>query len=129
ISVNLSGKQLKQPDFLKRVKKIIKQTGADPRSLCIEITESTVIDDLDSTIVMLKEFNRLGIEIAMDDFGTGYSSLSMLKKLPIQNLKIDRSFIRDMTSELQDFDIIKAIISISKSLNLNIVAEGVELKE
>ncbi|NIK80332.1 diguanylate cyclase (GGDEF)-like protein/PAS domain S-box-containing protein [Paenibacillus castaneae] len=129
ISVNISGQQLKQPDFVHRVKRIVEKTGMNPHYLCIEITESTVIDDLDSTIKMFKQLSELGIHMSMDDFGTGYSSLSVLKRLPLNMLKIDKSFIREMTHEHQDFDIVKAIISISKSLKLQIVAEGVEQRE
>lgn len=129
ISVNISGQQLKQPNFVNRVKRIIELTGMNPNYLCIEITESIVIDDLDTTIAMFKQLAEIGIQMSMDDFGTGYSSLSVLKKLPLNMLKIDKSFIREMTHEHQDFDIVKAVISISNSLKLKIVAEGVEQKE
>ncbi|MNZ85972.1 Phytochrome-like protein cph2 [compost metagenome] len=129
ISVNISGKQLQKPGFIDKMKKIIESTGMNPQHLCIEITESTVIDDLETTIMMIHQLTELGISMSMDDFGTGYSSLSMLRKLPLNMLKIDKSFIQDMTNEHQDFDIVKAIISISNSLKLSIVAEGVEEKE
>lgn len=128
ISVNISGQQLKEADFVDKVEEILAATGMDPEYLCFEITESTVIDELDSTVMMLKRLADLGITISMDDFGTGYSSLSMLKKLPIDMLKIDKSFIREMTFENKDIDIVKAIISISNSFKLRIVAEGVEDK-
>lgn len=129
ISVNISGRQLKQAEFIEVVKSIVSETNMDPDYLCFEITESTVIDDLDYTISLLKELEECGIQIAMDDFGTGYSSLSVLKKLPLNILKIDKSFIQEVTCEHQDIDIVKAIISISNSLNLRIVAEGVEHAE
>ncbi|WP_171056405.1 EAL domain-containing protein [Paenibacillus sinopodophylli] len=129
ISVNISGRQLKQPGFVDMVRTIIEQTGMDPQYLCFEITESTVIDDLDTTIAMFRELASCGIQMSMDDFGTGYSSLSVLRKLPLNMLKIDKSFISEMTCEHQDIDIVKAIIFISNSLNLRIIAEGVEQEE
>lgn len=129
ISVNISGIQLKQARLIDDVIDILRRTGMDPNYLCFEITESMIIDNLDNTIDMLKQLERLGIRTAMDDFGTGYSSLSVLKRLPLNMLKIDKSFIREITLEDQDIDIVKAIISIANSLGLYVVAEGVELKE
>lgn len=129
VSVNISGRQLKQPGFLEMVKQIISKTRMDASCLCFEITESTVIDDLDATIDLFKQLAAIGIQMSMDDFGTGYSSLSMLKKLPLNMLKIDKSFISEITSEHQDIDIVKAIIFISNSLKLKIIAEGVEQQE
>ncbi|WP_337098283.1 EAL domain-containing protein [Paenibacillus sp. YIM B09110] len=129
LSVNISGRQLKQADFIESVKSIVNETRMDPNYLCFEITESTVIDDLDYTISLLRELESIGIQIAMDDFGTGYSSLSMIRKLPLNSLKIDKSFIQELSCDRQDIDIVKAIISISNSLNLRIVAEGVEQAE
>jgi diguanylate cyclase (GGDEF)-like protein len=129
ISVNISGRQLKQVEFVANVKRIIEKTEMNPLYLCLEITESTIIDNLEETIEMLKELSALGIQIALDDFGTGYSSLSILKKLPISMVKIDKSFIGDMTLEHHDLNIVKAIIFISKSMQLEVVAEGIEQKE
>jgi diguanylate cyclase (GGDEF)-like protein/PAS domain S-box-containing protein len=129
ISVNISGQQLKQFGFIAKVKQIIEKTEMNPRYLCFEITESTIINNLEETIDMLKELTALGIQISLDDFGTGYSSLSILKKLPINMVKIDKSFIGDMTLEHRDLDIVKAIIFISNSLQLEVVAEGIEQKE
>ncbi|CAK4865858.1 unnamed protein product [Aphanomyces euteiches] len=128
ISVNISGQQLKQIGFVANVKAIIEKTDMDPRYLCFEITESTIIDNLEETIDMLKELTAMGIRISLDDFGTGYSSLSILKKLPISMVKIDKSFISEMTLEHRDLDIVKAIIFISNSLQLEVVAEGIEQK-
>lgn len=129
ISVNISGKQLKEYGFVERVKRIIVMTEMNPRYLCFEITESTIIDNLEETIAMLQEITVLGIRISLDDFGTGYSSLSILKKLPITMVKIDKSFIRDIASDRSDLELVKAIIYISKSLQLQVVAEGVEQKQ
>jgi diguanylate cyclase (GGDEF)-like protein/PAS domain S-box-containing protein len=126
ISVNISGQQLKQIGFVAHVKAIIEKTEMDPRYLCFEITESTIIDNLEGTIEMLKELTAMGIRISLDDFGTGYSSLSILKKLPISMVKIDKSFISEMTLEHRDLDMVKAIIFISNSLQLEVVAEGIE---
>jgi diguanylate cyclase (GGDEF)-like protein len=128
ISINFSGREIKQKDFVANVNKIITKTAMDPRYLIFEITESTVIDNLEETIDKLKQLIAIGIEISLDDFGTGYSSLSIIKKLPIQMLKIDKSFINEMTMEHRDLDIVKAIIFISKSLQLEVVAEGIEQK-
>lgn len=129
ISVNISVHQLKQRGFVDTIKSIIQQTGADPRYLCFEMTESTIIDDLEATIRMFNEFAELGIKLSLDDFGTGYSSLSILKRLPIKMLKIDRSFIAEITMGQSNLDIIQAIIFISKSLRLRVVAEGIEQEE
>jgi EAL domain-containing protein (putative c-di-GMP-specific phosphodiesterase class I) len=129
VSVNISGHQLKQRGFVDKIKWIIRRTGADPQYLCFEMTESTIIDDLEATISMFHEFANLGIKLSLDDFGTGYSSLSILKKLPINMLKIDKSFIGEINLEQSNRDIIKAIIFISKSLQLRVVAEGIEQQE
>jgi diguanylate cyclase (GGDEF)-like protein/PAS domain S-box-containing protein len=129
ISVNISGHQLKQRGFVNTIKTIIQQTNIDPQYLCLEMTESTIIDDLDATISMFHEFADLGIKLSLDDFGTGYSSLSMLQKLPINMLKIDKSFIGEINLEQSNRDIIKGIIFISKSLQLKVVAEGIEQLE
>jgi len=129
MSVNISGRQLKQAGFIDDVMAIIERTGMDPSFLCFEITESMIIDDLKSTIAMFRQLEQLGIQTAMDDFGTGYSSLSVLKKLPINLVKIDKSFIREITCEHQDISIVKAIISIAGSMGLEVIAEGVEQEE
>jgi diguanylate cyclase (GGDEF)-like protein/PAS domain S-box-containing protein len=129
VSVNISGHQLKQRGFVDKIKAIIQHTGVDPQFLCFEMTESTIIDDLEATIRMFHEFAELGIKLSLDDFGTGYSSLSILKKLPINMLKIDKSFIGEITLEQSSRDIIKGIIFISKSLQLRVVAEGIEQEE
>ncbi len=129
VSVNISVHQLKQMGFVEKIKAIIRQTGADPQYLIFEMTESAIIDDLESTICMFNEFAELGIKLSLDDFGTGYSSLSILKRLPINMLKIDRSFIAGITMEQSNLDIIQAIVFISKSLRIRVVAEGIEQRE
>ena len=126
LSVNLSVRQFMQPGFVDRVQAIVEETGANPELMSLEITESLLLDNADSMIQLLCRFRDMGFGISIDDFGTGYSSLSYLKKLPINELKIDRSFVKDIATELDDGTIAKAIISLAKNLNLQVVAEGVE---
>lgn len=126
LSVNLSVRQFMQAGFVDRVRVIIDETGADPEKMSLEITESLLLDNADSMIKLLMSFRDMGFGISIDDFGTGYSSLSYLKKLPINELKIDRSFVKDIATDLDDGTIAKAIISLAKNLHLAVVAEGVE---
>jgi diguanylate cyclase (GGDEF)-like protein len=126
VSVNLSVRQFMQSGFVDRVKRIVEETGANPEFLNLEITESLLLDNADSMIKLLKDFRDMGFGISIDDFGTGYSSLSYLKKLPINELKIDRSFVKDIATELDDGTIAKAIISLARNLKLQVIAEGVE---
>ena len=129
ISVNLSACQFKQKDLLKTIDRIIDETGIDTAYLELEITESILVEDIEKAILILWELKRKGISIALDDFGTGYSSLSYLQKLPINTLKIDRSFVTNLASSPDDIlAIAKAIIALAQSLELNITAEGVETK-
>jgi EAL domain-containing protein (putative c-di-GMP-specific phosphodiesterase class I) len=109
-----------------QVARILSETGLDPRRLELELTENIVMQDIDAVANDLRELNRLGISIAIDDFGTGYSSLSYIKKLPVQRIKIDQSFVRNMTQDPNDSAIVRAIITLGRSLGLDVVAEGVE---
>ena len=129
VAVNLSARQFLQQDLVATVERILAQTGADPHWLEIEITESIAMQNADYTIVVLRDLKEMGILIAMDDFGTGYSSLSYLKKFPIDSLKIDQSFVRDITTDSNDAAIANAIIVLAHSLKLKVVAEGVETSE
>ncbi|MBF0448579.1 MAG: EAL domain-containing protein [Magnetococcales bacterium] len=129
VAVNLSARQFRQEDILNRVERVLRETGLAPEMLELEITESMVMDDVEEAIETLKQIHLKGISIAVDDFGTGYSSLSYLKRFPIHTLKIDRSFVRDLTSDSQDAAIVESIISLAKGLNLRVVAEGVETQE
>ncbi|ADU29323.1 EAL domain-containing protein [Evansella cellulosilytica] len=129
VSVNISARQLQQKDFVQTVKSILEVTQLPTQYLCLEITESTAIKNIDISMNMLKELGELGIKIAIDDFGTGYSSLAMLKQLPISNIKIDKSFIRDMDVDKDDAAIVKAIIAMAHSLELTVTAEGVETED
>lgn len=129
VAVNLSGRQFQQQNLVEMISRILRDTGMDPKRLELEITESTAMQNADYTNVMLREFKDMGIHIAMDDFGTGYSSLSYLKKFPIDTLKIDQSFVRDITHDANDAAIANTIIVLAHSLKLQVVAEGVETPE
>ena len=126
LSLNLSMKQLQEKDFISVIEKTIKETGCKAEWIEFEITESHVMHNVIEVIAILEKIKDLGIGIAIDDFGTGYSSLSYLKKLPIDKLKIDRSFIIDIPDNKEDAAITNAMIAIAKSLDLKVVAEGVE---
>lgn len=128
VSVNVSVRQLEDLNFVEKFKSILNETGLDPKWLEIEITES-VLANVQSTISILKEIQKLGIQISIDDFGTGYSSLSYIKELPIDTLKIDRSFVKDIHTDKESKEIVKAIINLAHSIGLNVIAEGIELKE
>lgn len=129
ISVNLSVHQLKSPYYLQNLKKALKRTTVDVHCLELEITESALMENIRSCESLLQEIRALGIRLAIDDFGTGYSSLSYLKKLPIQTLKIDRSFIQNVIDNKDDAAIVCATISMAQRMGLSIIAEGVETKE
>ncbi|MGR3178911.1 MAG: putative bifunctional diguanylate cyclase/phosphodiesterase [Candidatus Anammoxibacter sp.] len=129
ISVNVAAHQLRSIDFVDQVRNIINETGMPTSQLELEITESVMVDNVDLGIKILQKFRDMGIFISIDDFGTGYSSLSYLSRFPITTLKVDRSFIKDMHKHGNDTEITRAIIGLSKSLNLEIVAEGAELAE
>ncbi len=129
ISVNVSSRQFRQQDFVVQVKHAIDSSGIAPHLLGIELTESVMIVDINDTIAKMKALKALGISIAVDDFGTGYSSLMYLKQLPIDTLKIDQGFVRDILTDASDAVIVETIISMAQHLNLYIVAEGVETAE
>jgi len=129
MAVNLSARQFKQPNLLEIVTRIIEETEMDPCLLEFELTESTLMQDADNAIKVLSTFKDMGIQIAIDDFGTGYSSLNYLKRFPIDKLKIDQSFIRDIPKAKDDMAIVRAIIALARTLNLQVIAEGVETKE
>ena len=129
VAVNLSVKQFRQENLVAMVRETLNKTGLSPNLLTIEITENIVISDIEATIKTLKLLKELGIHVSIDDFGTGYSSLSYLKKLPLSELKIDKSFVDDTPDDADACAIVKTILSLAKSLNLKTVAEGVETKE
>ncbi|UXV20874.1 EAL domain-containing protein [Pseudomonas fluorescens] len=126
ISVNISAIDFRQRNFVVNLAAILEQTGLTPQLLELEITESVLMQNVEDTLTTLREIKTLGVRLSVDDFGTGYSSLSYLRRFPIDVLKIDQSFIRGLSNNSQDAQLISAIISLGKSLDLNIVAEGVE---
>ncbi len=129
IAVNLSLKQFRQPQLVETLTNILQETGLDPKYLELEITESTAIEDLEFTTTVLQNLKKMGIHISIDDFGTGHSSLSRLQMLPLQHLKIDKSFIQELTSNSKVAHIIKAIVTLGQSLGMKLTAEGVEKPE
>ncbi len=129
ISVNLSGRSFKQRDLASMVDRVFSETGLLPHHLDLELTESSLMEDVEATTVTLNRLNGMGIQLSIDDFGTGYSSLSYLKRFPLSTLKIDRSFVRDLANDQDDAAIVKAIIALAHSLCLRVVAEGVETEE
>jgi diguanylate cyclase (GGDEF)-like protein/PAS domain S-box-containing protein len=126
LSVNVSALQFKQDNFVELVKEVIASKNINPRCLKLELTESMVLENVDLIIKKMEQLNQLGIDFSMDDFGTGYSSLSCLKRLPLKQLKIDQSFVRDITTDPDDAAIVQAIINLSRNLNYDVIAEGVE---
>jgi EAL domain-containing protein (putative c-di-GMP-specific phosphodiesterase class I) len=129
IAVNVSAVELRASGFVAGVNDILTQTGLDPRYLELELTESFLMQDSKSTVAVLQSLKSMGVQLALDDFGTGYSSLSYLKRFPIDTLKIDQSFVRDLTTDADDASIVTAVISMGKSLHMGVVAEGVETRE
>ena len=129
LAINISMLQLQKDDFISMLEMMLKETMCQPEWLEIEVTESQVMKSPEQTILTLQEISRLGIAISIDDFGTGYSSLSYLKRLPIDTLKIDRSFVKDTPDDEEDVAIVKAVIALAGSLNLHVIAEGVETQE
>lgn len=127
IAINVSAVQFDHADFLSNLRNILTQTNVDASYIELELTESTIMRDVERNILKLNEIKTLGISLAVDDFGTGYSSLSYLKKLPIDTLKIDRSFIANVTTHSADLAIVEAILALAEKLHLSVVAEGVEL--
>lgn len=129
IAVNVSARQFHHAGFVDEVRQVLAQTGANPHRLRLELTESMLHADLDETIARMAELQTLGVRFSLDDFGTGYSSLSYLKRLPLDQLKIDRSFVNDVLTDPNDAAIARTILSLADSLGLGVVAEGVETTE
>ena len=126
LSINLSARQFRQEDLADNIGQILGQAGIDGRRLAFELTESMVMHDVENTLHTLRELKQLGATVSLDDFGTGYSSLSYLKRFPIDVLKIDRSFVRDIHRDSDDSAIAQAVIAMAHKLGLKVVAEGVE---
>jgi len=129
VSVNLSSLQFRHAGLVQTVKDTLEQYGLEPRSLILEITESTAMRDVEASLALLEKLTELGVKISIDDFGTGYSSLLYLKRLPATELKIDRGFVQELTRDSEDAAIVSAIVALGQTLDLGIVAEGVETPE
>jgi diguanylate cyclase (GGDEF)-like protein/PAS domain S-box-containing protein len=129
ISVNVSARQLRQPGFVEEVREVLAQAGAAPHKLKLEITESLLVDDTETTIDTMRSLKAQGLGFSLDDFGTGYSSLSYLKRLPLDQLKIDQSFVSDVLTDQNDAAIAQTILALGRCLHLNVIAEGVESAE
>jgi EAL domain-containing protein (putative c-di-GMP-specific phosphodiesterase class I) len=129
MSVNLSARQFREKNLVDKIVGILNETGLEARYLDLEITESLIMSQADSTVVLLERLHQLGVGVSIDDFGTGYSSLAYLKRFPVQSIKIDQSFVRDVTTDADDAAIVTAVVAMAKSLKLKVIAEGVEKKE
>ena len=126
ISVNVSARQFHEHDFVHEVRAVLERTGADPRRLTLELTESLMVCQMEDVITKMGELKRLGVRFSLDDFGTGYSSLSYLKRMPLEQLKIDQGFVRDILTNPNDAAISKMVIALAESIGLTVLAEGVE---
>jgi EAL domain-containing protein (putative c-di-GMP-specific phosphodiesterase class I) len=126
VSVNISPRQFQRPALVADVKRALEKSGLPPSALILEITESAVMRDVEPTIAKLHQLKEMGVRLAVDDFGTGYSSLAYLKRLPIDLLKIDQAFIEGIVDNQDDAAIVRAVITLGRSLDLTLIAEGVE---
>ena len=129
LAVNVSARQFRQPNFVTQVQRILQESGVKPSHLKLELTESTVLVNVEDTIAKMRELKLQGVSFSMDDFGTGYSSLQYLKRLPLDQIKIDQGFVRDITTDPNDAAIVQAIIAMTAALGLNVIAEGVETED
>ncbi len=129
ISVNLSARQLQQPGLVEEIAAVLRETRLEPGALRLEITETVVMHDAPTTLAKLEALKALGVQLAIDDFGTGYSSLGYLKRFPVDTLKIDRSFVKGIGRDVEDSAIVRAVITVAKSLGLSVTAEGIETAE
>jgi len=125
----VSARQFHQPDFVEQIRATLKKTGADPARLKLELTESVVLGNIDNAVAKMHELKGIGVHFSMDDFGTGYSSLSYLTQLPLDQLKIDLSFVRNIGIKPTDAVIVQTIIGMGNSLGMEVIAEGVENEE
>jgi EAL domain-containing protein (putative c-di-GMP-specific phosphodiesterase class I) len=126
MAVNVSARQFRHPDFSNQILTLLRVTGANPYRLKLELTESLLLTDFDDVIAKMSELRSIGVSFSLDDFGTGYSSLSYLKQLPLDQLKIDKSFVRDVLTDPNDAAIARTVLALAASLDLGVVAEGVE---
>lgn len=126
LAVNVSMRQFQQANFVQQVQSVIERTGAQPRRLKLELTESSLVHDVEDIITKMVPLRALGVGFSLDDFGTGYSSLNYLKRLPLDRLKIDQSFVRDILTDSNDAAIARMVIGPGESLHFSVIAEGVE---
>jgi EAL domain-containing protein (putative c-di-GMP-specific phosphodiesterase class I) len=129
LAVNVSARQFRQPDFVDQVLAALGRTGANPQNLKLELTESMLVDNVEDVIAKMTALKSRGLSFSLDDFGTGYSSLSYLKRLPLDQLKIDQSFVRDVLVEPNDGAIAQTIVALGRTMGLSVIAEGVETVE
>jgi len=129
LSINVSAKQFRQADFVNQVHQAVQSYGVNPMLLKLELTESMLLDNIEETVTTMNKLKEVGIRFSLDDFGTGYSSLQYLKRLPLYQLKIDQSFVRDIAVDSSDQAIVRTIVAMAHTLNLNVIAEGVETEE
>jgi len=129
LSINVSAKQFYQNTFAKQVKDAVVHSGINPMRLKLELTESIMLENIEETIIKMMELRNIGVNFSLDDFGTGYSSLQYLKLLPLYQLKIDQSFVKEIVTDSSDQVIVRTVIVIAETLNLDVIAEGVETEE
>jgi diguanylate cyclase (GGDEF)-like protein len=129
LAINVSAKQFRQADFVAQVQAAVQRHAINPMLLKLELTESLLLENIEDTIASMNALKAIGIQFSLDDFGTGYSSLQYLKRLPLDQLKIDQSFVRDLTSDSSDRAIVRTIIAMAKGMNLDVIAEGVEMED
>ena len=129
LAVNVSARQFQQTDFAVQIHAAVKRHAINPRRLKLELTEGMLLENIEETIAIMNELNAIGIRFSLDDFGTGYSSLQYLKRLPLDQLKIDQSFVRDIVIDGSDQAIVRTIVAIAQSLDMRVIAEGVETEE
>ena len=129
LAVNVSARQFRHSHFVDEVLGVLEETGANPHRLKLELTETLLLDDVEDTILRMDTLRASRLDFSLDDFGTGYSSLSYLKRLPLDQLKIDQSFVRDLLTDANDASIARTMVTLAHSLDLGVIAEGVETQE
>lgn len=129
LAVNVSALQFKQSDYVSQVISVLERSGIDPTLLTLELTESMLVNDVTDIIAKMNALKAKGVQLSLDDFGTGYSSLNYLKKLPLDELKIDQSFVRDMLTDTHDVSIVRTVVDLARGMKLHVIAEGVETEE
>ncbi len=129
LAVNVSAKQFRQANFVAQVQAALQRHAVNPMLLKLELTEGMLLENIEDTIATMNALNEIGIQFSLDDFGTGYSSLQYLKRLPLDQLKIDQSFVRDIVTDISDIAIVRTIVAMARSMDIAVIAEGVETEE